>query len=62
MHKLIVTSFYKIGLKCNNVKKISLHVSTFSIRLLNIIKIAIFTKLVYKKLLEELQEKDKLTK
>src|SRR6266498_4546142 len=40
----------------SNVKKISLHILTFAIRLLNIVKVAVFTELVCKKLLASLQE------
>ncbi len=42
----------------NNVKKISLHVSTFGMRLSNVAQVMMFTELVRKKLPEGLQEKD----
>jgi len=41
----------------SDVKKISLHVSTFSMRLPNITQVAVFTELVRKKLPASLQEK-----
>src|SRR4051794_5454546 len=39
-------------------KKMSLHISTFGLRLKNIAKVAVFTELVRKKLPIDLQEKD----
>ncbi len=44
--------------KSNNEKKISLYILTFSMRFSNITKVLVFTKLVYKKLLMELQKKN----
>ncbi len=41
----------------SNVKKISLYVSTFNMRLLNITKASVFTELIHKKLLVGLQKK-----
>src|SRR5436305_9308067 len=41
----------------SDVKKISLYISTFGMRLLNIAQVTIFTELVRKKLLAGLQEK-----
>ncbi|PKC68732.1 hypothetical protein RhiirA1_416622 [Rhizophagus irregularis] len=43
--------------KSRYVKRISLHVSTFNMRLQNITQVMMFTKLVCKKLPEELQGK-----
>ncbi len=41
----------------SDVKKISFYILTFGIKFKNIAQVAIFTKLVHKKLLERLQEK-----
>ncbi len=46
-----------IIIKRSNVNKISLHISTFGMRLSNIVKIAVFTELVHKKLPEKLEVK-----
>ncbi|CAB4411310.1 unnamed protein product [Rhizophagus irregularis] len=42
----------------SDAKKISLHVSTFGMRLPNVAQVVMFTELICKKLPEELQEKD----
>ncbi|RIA81688.1 hypothetical protein C1645_744333 [Glomus cerebriforme] len=44
--------------KSSNAKKISLHISTFGMRLPNVAQVMMFTELIYKKLLEGLQGKD----